>query len=234
MSEGTIVSLQHDIDRLVGGDLTKAESRLLVARLDADPAGWKQCALAYMEAQSWRRTFESMVAHEEQPVPRSIPADSERPRRSRRRMLGTVAAVVVAFVAGIGAMAAWQARSGEQSSQDDVAIDANHGIDVVKKSAATRQADSNDDDPLLLGVVNITSNGEMEAAFPLVAAKDKELVSIELTSDQLNDYNRRLWERRGYRIEQYRKLVSVALADGSRFRFPVDWVQFRYVGERVY
>jgi hypothetical protein len=231
MSEGT-TALQRDIDRLVGGDLTKAESRQLIARLDADPAGWKQCALAYMEAQSWRGAFESMVACEPTEVPQTVKAT--RTLRAFGSLMGTVAAVVVAFVAGIGAMAVWQARSADRHSKSDLAIDANKHSNDPGEGAAKRQAESATDDPLLLGVVNISSNGETEAAFPLVTTKDKDLVSIELTAAQLSDYDRRLWERRGYRIEQYRKLVSVALADGSRFRFPVDWVQYRYVGERVY
>jgi hypothetical protein len=232
MSEVSTSSLQRDIDRLIGGDLTKAESRQLVARLDADPAGWKQCALAYMEAQSWRGAFESMLDRETEAAPHSVKAT--RTLRASGSLMATAAAVVVAFAAGIGAMAAWQARSTDRTPTHDIARDTNPPAGSPQQSTVKRQADAKDDDPLLLGVVNITSNGEMESAFPLVATKDKDLVSIELTSNQLSDYNRQLWERRGYRIEQYRKLVNVALADGSRFRFPVDWVQYRYVGERVY
>jgi anti-sigma factor RsiW len=232
MNEVIPSSLQREIDRLVGGDLTKTESRQFVARLDADPAAWKQCALAYMEAQSWREAFESMLDRETKPAPQTIKAT--RTLRASGSLMATAAAVVVAFVAGIGAMAAWQASFAERPTANDVATGANRDAKDRGKNAAKRQATPNSDDPLLVGVVNITNNGETEAAFPLVAAKDNALVSIELTSDQLNDYNRQLWERRGYRIEQYRKLVSVALADGSRFRFPVDWVQYRYVGERVY
>jgi hypothetical protein len=232
MSEVSTSSLQRDIDRLVGGDMTKAESRQLVARLDADPDGWKQCALAYLEAQSWRGAFESMVACETEAAPQSVKAT--RTLRASRSLMATAAAVVVAFVAGLGAMAAWQARSTDRTPTHDIARDTHPPASGPRKGTATMQVDSKDDDPLLLGVVNITSNGETEAAFPLVTTKDKELVSIELTSNQLSDYDRQLWQRRGYRIEQYRKLVSVALADGSRFRFPVDWVQYRYVGERVY
>ena len=84
------------------------------------------------------------------------------------------------------------------------------------------------------GVVNITSNGETEAAFPLVSAKDQDLVAIELTSDQLSDYNRQLWDAAATASNSTASWSAVALADGSRFRFPVDWVQYRYVGERVY
>ena len=67
-----------------------------------------------------------------------------------------------------------------------------------------------------------------------MSSPDKELVAIELTSGNLDEYNRQLWERKGYRIEQHRKVVNVMLADGHSFQFPIDWVQRRYVGERIY
>src|SRR6185436_7206267 len=39
-------------DRLVDGELSPAEYQALLATLDDEPAGWWQCALAFLEAQA--------------------------------------------------------------------------------------------------------------------------------------------------------------------------------------
>ena len=239
MTEQSEGVLQRDIDRLVGGDATKEEMRELVARLDSSPGGWKRCALSYMESQSWRETFASMLSPRCEGKPDVVVAtpNAHAPRSSRRNgLLLTVTGFLVAFAAGIGTTAWWQDGSADRENGSESVAKPDRSsvnptnVKVVKK----RTPDQKSGDPQLLGVVNITSDGVTEAAFPLVGTQDRELVSIELTSAQLSDYNRQLWQRRGYRIEQHRKIVSVLLAGGNRFQFPIDWVQFRYVGEPVY
>jgi len=44
-------------DRLVDGELAETERRKLLLSLDHQPSGWRQCALAFLEAQSWRELF---------------------------------------------------------------------------------------------------------------------------------------------------------------------------------
>src|SRR6476469_1975000 len=41
-------------DRLVDGELTPSERRQVLETLDKRPEGWRRCALAFLEAQSWR------------------------------------------------------------------------------------------------------------------------------------------------------------------------------------
>src|SRR4029079_10623055 len=41
-------------DRLVDGEMTASERRQLLESLDSRPEGWRRCALAFLEAQSWR------------------------------------------------------------------------------------------------------------------------------------------------------------------------------------
>lgn len=56
-------SIQDDIlyDRLVDGELTAAERHALLASLDDRPGGWRRCALAFLEAQSWREGLGQFV-----------------------------------------------------------------------------------------------------------------------------------------------------------------------------
>ena len=48
--------LSEDIllDRLVDGELSGSERRQLLESFDKRPEGWRRCALAFLEAQSWR------------------------------------------------------------------------------------------------------------------------------------------------------------------------------------
>jgi hypothetical protein len=45
------------LDRLVDGELTEPERSQLLQSLDERPDGWRRCALAFLEAQSWREEF---------------------------------------------------------------------------------------------------------------------------------------------------------------------------------
>lgn len=54
----------HDelFDRLVDGELSEAERHELLKRLDESPQNWRRCALAFLEAQSWRESVGEMFA----------------------------------------------------------------------------------------------------------------------------------------------------------------------------
>ena len=49
------------IDRLVDGELSGDERRHLLASLEAQPDGWRRCALAFVEAQTWRGAMGSLL-----------------------------------------------------------------------------------------------------------------------------------------------------------------------------
>jgi hypothetical protein len=45
------------LDRLVDGELAETERRDVLQTLDRQPDGWRQCALAFLEAQTWGQTL---------------------------------------------------------------------------------------------------------------------------------------------------------------------------------
>lgn len=49
--------VQEEIDRLVDDELSQAERRAIIERLERLPDGWRRCALAFLEAQCWRRAI---------------------------------------------------------------------------------------------------------------------------------------------------------------------------------
>ncbi len=79
------------LDRLVDGDVHDGERRLLLHQLEHSPDGWRRCALAFLEAQTWRETLVAAVR----------PASEERPaaRPARRRPVVRYAACAAALAA---------------------------------------------------------------------------------------------------------------------------------------
>src|SRR5262245_12670555 len=86
---------QDDIlfDRLVDGELSSEERGRLLASLDDRPGGWRQCALAFLEAQSWRTDLGQLVkeASVASPQPQSTSLAGVSDRFARRRAAGWLA-----------------------------------------------------------------------------------------------------------------------------------------------
>jgi hypothetical protein len=126
------------LDRLVDGELSADERRRLIASLDAQTDGWqadgwRHCALAFLEAQSWGGAMRQMVR------PRESSQDSLRPievasaatcsqhtpalmgrwRQASRAgaWLATAAAVLVAF--GLG----WRMNGRQDISDAELLVD---------------------------------------------------------------------------------------------------------------
>jgi hypothetical protein len=52
------------LDRLVDGELSLAERRVLFSAIEAQPDGWRRCAMAFLEAQAWKDDIAMLVPAE--------------------------------------------------------------------------------------------------------------------------------------------------------------------------
>jgi hypothetical protein len=116
------------LDQLVDGELPEVERRKLLLRLDTEPDGWRRCALAFLEAQSWREALGPLTT-------RTRPkATSDRQGRKPRswspvaRLAELAAAVVAAFALG------WVSR-GQPAK---IAPNASVAEEVVSSSQASQ------------------------------------------------------------------------------------------------
>src|SRR6478735_5618126 len=96
------------LDRLVDGELSGSERRQLLESFDKRPEGWRRCALAFLEAQSWREEMGQVArgVASEAVAPKS-PASSAAPSRksswsSVATWLAMAASLFLAF--GLGLM----------------------------------------------------------------------------------------------------------------------------------
>jgi hypothetical protein len=161
-------------DRLVDGELSADERRRMIASLDDRADGWRRCALAFLEAQSWGGAMRQMIR------PQESLQDSSRPiqvasaatlalmgrRRQASRagaLLATAAAVLVAFVLG------WRMNGTPDVGDAQLLVDseasgaAREGI-APPKAAAARLPDA---DAITL-VVNDASGRPQRLQVPLV------------------------------------------------------------------
>lgn len=134
-------------DRLADGELTNAERQELLASLDSRADGWRRCALALLEAQTWRRDFKSFVTQSSPPsvvqvdavVPPELPArplNLSSSKRSVDRWFTLAASALVAF--GVG----W----GVRGSDSDLPVNQQ----IANDNVTTDQSDSRDAVTLLV------------------------------------------------------------------------------------
>ncbi len=221
-------TLRFEIDRLVGGDLSESETRKLVEQLNATADGWKRCALSFMEAQSWQQTFRSIVPT---PKPAGVTVRGKPAVRSRRFFVSAIS--MCAFAIGVGLTITWERFRATPSPTAPVAVEnpreKNPEIDNKQLHVAAQNRK-----PRVVGLVRVSNDGVVESAFSLVDNSKPEFVSIVLASKSLSEYDCQVLERRGFHIKKHRKLVSVVLANGNRFQFPVEWTNYQYVGQPLF
>lgn len=224
------------LDMLVDGELSEEERRRLLLSLEKTRDGWRRCALAFLEARSWKES----VAE----IPRQAPRPGVR-KESRRRAaprLGTSLAMAASFL---------------------LALLLGLGIDNMLKSpsphaspnqfASTSAAQA----PLKTGPAEIPS-GEavprnaapyqyVTLPVPEAAAGDSPLIELpvsprsELDKGWLSSVPFAVPEsvvqslqQRGHEVRQQRHVISYMTEDGRPVVFPVDEVQLQYVGSRDY
>lgn len=109
MNEFETVVSDATLDRLVDGEMSLAEQRALLVRLDQNPNGWRRAALAFLEAQALRQVCPGFIsdgrycAEPKKPFATALalkaPASAVN-RHIREFVIGTAAAAV-AFLLGM-------------------------------------------------------------------------------------------------------------------------------------
>ncbi len=61
-------TLDRSIDLLIDGELDEGARRILLEKLDAEPDGWRRCALAFLEAQAWQSAVKIAAKPASNPV----------------------------------------------------------------------------------------------------------------------------------------------------------------------
>jgi hypothetical protein len=238
------------IDRLVDGELSERERSALLSRFDTEPHGWRRCALAFLEAQSWREelaSLESESASETAGMANRVTSPPLRRASSRLSVFKWAAAVLVAFTLGwfVGLGSDWQrGRSGVDRIAERGAASDNSTGDLAGNAAdmpaepsrevtAEKDATGGEPDALgaLLATVRFPDDGDgAEMQVPIYEGPDIDEAWLREQPPALPEYVKRQWERRGYKVSQQRWLYPFELEDGRQVVLPVDEVNVQFVG----
>lgn len=241
---------QRLLDLLVDGELNEAQRREVLAWCEREPDGWRRCAVAFLDAQSWRGVLGQITGERSaagQPrsddplltAPRAGATVVERPKAALPRSwftpgLALAASVLVAFSLGLWARGGWPA-----GNRNMLALDERHALSRVANDgdspSGALAAGRPEQGPT--GKVRLVVGG------PAGAADEIQLPVVEAQSlgdDWLDgqpamplDVQQAL-ERLGHRVRQKRQLVPFSLDDGRRVMVPVDQIEVQPTMERAY
>jgi hypothetical protein len=240
------------IDRLVSGELDETARGRVIAWLEAEPARWRLCGLAFLESQMWSHALGWWGNGDRDEVLQPATVASARskkkpvqpwPRLGRKlQRLGYMAAlaasVLVAF--GLGVLSAGMifgfgpnldtqptARS-RSGNPDKPPVDP--AIAVVEGDSEERRSTQR---PMLASFTARAGALETTVHLPVVSVGH----SLPETADAppaVSDYVRQQWERRGFDVQTQRRYLFATLPDGERAVVPVDNVKFDPIPIHVY
>jgi hypothetical protein len=235
-------------DKLVDGELSSAEQRAVLQRLEDEPHGWRRLALTFLEAQAWQRDLPA-AAIVALPAPMTKRAASavvsEPPQRVPVRPVGrppltlprrrwsafTAIAASACVVFGLGFACGSLRPAGDAASiaarpitSNSVAQEADRIGDNVEPGP----------DSIRLYLAGDTPDTYREMDLPIVELNDDESAMLAAQTPFVPEQVRRTLERMGHEIQEERQLIPLQLPDGREGVVPVDNVHVRYVGQRDY
>jgi hypothetical protein len=252
-------TIEELIDQMVDGGMMPGELRQCIERLDAAPEGWRRCALAFLEAQSWADAFRAMdgtIADDAPGIPTGSPSRSFTtlspapitPVAAPRRRL--IAAALAAGIALIAFSIGWLShgiRMGsdvERSAPDALAGDSKTPESHSGEASQLAQPSELLQPGFIAGLpadrlptvrevtrLRIGTGGVTSAEVPVFAGPGISQRWLLEQPPPVSEHDRAIWQRPGYELEQQRRLLSVPLADGRSATVPVDHVRVRYVGQ---
>jgi hypothetical protein len=209
-------------DRLVDGELSADERERLLSSLDDSSDGWRRCALAFLEAQSWRRELKHFVSS---PLEKSAltPVTTAAPRLRSASLMALAAGLLLAFAAG------WWVRSPD-SGVGDVN---NQLVETrIERNVSPEDVEKVDPDDVVTLLVRDDHGKPQRLRVPLVdsAGLDNRLGTM-LTSlpagfrDNLQERGLDLRGRRRYAplyFEQNDQLVPMVVPVDDAYLVPVS------------
>ncbi len=220
-------------DRLVDGELSATERRQLVASLDDRPGGWRRCALAFLEAQTWRTDLKQIV-RESDATP--LPAGATAPLPARTsgrglRLFAIAACVLLSFTLGLAMREdGLSLRSATPNPGGELAI-ATAPPSAPPTASLPRATKA--DEALTFWVRNEQGQAQ-PLRVPLVdaAALDRQF-GVEFQPGLTAAARSRLRER-GYDVESKQRYAPLWLENGRPMIVPVEDTRIVPVSQPVY
>ncbi len=204
---------QHELDRLVDGELSAEEYRALLARFETSPEGWRSCGLAFLESQALGQEFGRVVC-EGEAARQAAPAQPARRLSSRALEFAGWSAALAASLF----LAFW--LGGALGPGDPPARVADPPVLARETPAAPRD--------VTLVVGGEPGSGNLSSfRVPLVETTPEEAdwLSGEVTG--MPEEVQRYLESQGHRVHRTFRLMTVDVGGGRQAIVPME--QFEIV-----
>ncbi len=233
-------------DRLVDGELSDHQERALLAQLERTPDGWRRCALAFLEAQCWRRAaiagqLDATTPEAVQPV--YLAAREESPADRRHfdwpAALALCAVVLLALGIGIG----WP--RGESPLGPTVNLDPSESSQLPDHALARMGARPEDpmvlpsavgeptpSDDLLAGNVSFVDHAGQRHSLPVYNWNQQVAQQLMYPTQPLPPEFVRNLKR--HEVRSHQSYMPVKLDDGRQVVFPVQEVEILPVSGTAY
>jgi hypothetical protein len=225
--------LNEDIllDRLVDGELTRSERRQLLESFDIRPEGWRRCALAFLEAQSWREEMGQVARDLGSETKESKPSASPVPPSQKVRWaagatwLVMAASLLLAF--GLG----WMQRDRGHSVTGGSLNPGRQIAGGTLRSKPTSPSGASPGDAITF-FVNDGSHMQ-PVRVPLVDANtlDKQL-GVQFQTGVPDEVRNQL-QNNGYQVQSKRQYAPLWLENGRPMILPVEDTNIVPVSNKV-
>jgi hypothetical protein len=228
------------LDRLVDGELSPTERRGLLSALDDEPSGWRRCALAFLEAQTFRWQFSRMAAEESLSHSTDDVLAGARSGRSSNvgrnwwgMCLAVAASLLVAFALGTRfPTGSSSASAPEQGIATQTPAPTNAQVASAEPTIDQAEAGGEPSETPLQSVTLALGEGDGADRIELPVASadaDTDAWLEDLQATVPASLLERLKEA-GFEVVRHQRFYPVELSDGRRLVVPVEQVDIRDPG----
>jgi len=228
-------SIESRLERLVDGELSPEEYRALLTSLEEDPGLWRQCALAFLEAQALGQELgnvrRALDVRESGPLTSEVAPSTSTAWDKLQILLAVAASFLVAFGLGLAvpkilSLMQERARGGNMNGQPQVVL--TEGRDSID---APPEAVRYVGDVRLL--VDGSTDGSEEAGRVPVYDVGRDVAQFLTGEDSaLGPEMLELLRQSGFEVRHDQQYFPAPLEDGRQIIVPVEGFQITPVSRR--
>ena len=216
-------------DLLVDGQLDEPRRRELLSGLDEKPGGWRRCAMAFLEAQSWREAMDALAGAPTRADSPTVAQAAPRIKRRRHDYITTLLGMAASFLLAIGATSwMYQIAGGPGGSGPTIADSTGNPFAQGNKAVPTRAIDARSiadpgKDFHLVGLTSKGPNGQdTTVGLPAVNRNRLDEKWLNELPSAIPQQAIESLANSGHKVQGSRQLIPFKLKDGRRMVVPVD------------
>lgn len=232
------------LDRLVDGELDREEYEAVLRSLDRSPGQWRQCALAFLEAQAWQRELGRLRSAVEVPQAEEVQLRQSRWSRHWPLLLAVAASFLVAFGLGLVVRPFSPGPPGGSTGQvaenavPPTASSSSTGrlAKVTPPTEPSRQfPGGNVPGGNVMVMMDVgDGSGSHPVAVPIIDWSPQNDGMLRRGPTNIPSEVRRVLHQMGYELRWNKHLIPGEAADGRPVLIPVEQFEMVPVGRRAF